>query len=158
MHGAKAPQVRNKATMRLVEAEARTLLERLGEPEPLGHPVEELLAVAAECREWLGVLREMVADLGTFTTEDHAAVERAGALVEIYERALDRTARLLVDMTKLDLESRRIELDAERARVMFDAIQTAFRAIGQAEQFDSFRVAFATAIRSASGAELGVGA
>ena len=110
MHGAKAPQVRNKATMRLVEAEARTLLERLGEPEPLGHPVEELLAVAAECREWLGVLREMVADLGTFTTEDHAAVERAGALVEIYERALDRTARLLVDMTKLDLESRRIQL------------------------------------------------
>jgi plasmid stability protein len=48
MHGAKAPQVRAAAFRRQVEAECRAQLERLGNPEPIGHPVEELVRLGPD--------------------------------------------------------------------------------------------------------------
>ncbi|HEX3840808.1 MAG TPA: hypothetical protein VHU85_08455 [Acidimicrobiales bacterium] len=118
-HGGAAPQVKAKAVERLVEAEARSMLERLGEPDQLGHPVDELLAVAAECRGWLAVLREMMADLGDLTRTDRNSVEREAAIVALYERALDRTGRLLVDMNRLDLEARQIQIANAEAVALF---------------------------------------
>lgn len=39
------------------------MLKRLGGPEPLGYPVDELLVIGAEARAWLEVLRKQVAQL-----------------------------------------------------------------------------------------------
>src|SRR5579875_2249447 len=47
-HGAGAPQVKRVAIMRQEEARARSMLARLGQPEPIGHPVQALLGLAAE--------------------------------------------------------------------------------------------------------------
>lgn len=121
-HGGGAPQVKARAMERMVEAEARSMLDRLGEPDQLGHPVDELLAVAAECRGWLAVLRQMVAEMGDLTRTDRNSVEREAAIVALYERALDRTGRLLVDMNRLDLEARKVQIAQSDAQAIFDVI------------------------------------
>src|SRR5579872_717905 len=84
IHGGGALQVRRKAYERLADRDARRMLRRLGQPEPLGHPVEELLAIAAEARAWLGVLRSRLAQLTSYETAALDGAERERATVVIY--------------------------------------------------------------------------
>ncbi len=114
MHGSKAPQVQAAVRRREEERHVRTLLERLGEPTPLGHPVEALIAVASESRAWLSVLRERLAELPDFDTLDRTGAE--SAVVALYERSLDRTGRMLHELARLDLDTRVAVLEEERVR------------------------------------------
>jgi hypothetical protein len=139
---------------RKVEAEARSMLDRLGEPDQLGHPVEELLAVAAECRGWLAVLREMVAEMGDLTSTDRNMVEREAAIVALYERALDRTGRLLVDMNRLDLDARRIRIAEADAQAIFAVIMAVLgnpELSFPANKVTRFRELFAEGLRDIDG-------
>ena len=107
--------------------------ERLGEPTPLGHPVEELLAFVAEAKSWLGVLRERLAELSDFESFDRTGAESERAVVALYETSLDSTAavprarlarprhprrraggdrvRLVLDLVLRVLESHDLDLD-----------------------------------------------
>jgi len=118
LHGGKSPQAQLAVARRDEEARARSLLERLGEPEPLGHPVEELLAIAEEARAWLVVLRERVDELHQLETVDRVGVERERALVGLYERALDRTAKMLADLIRLDLDARLVRVSETQAAML----------------------------------------
>lgn len=121
-HGGKSPQVQAAVTRREEEAHVRTLLERLGEPEPVGHPVEELLGIAAEAKSWLGVLRERLAELSQFDTHDRTGADKESAIVSLYERSLDRTGRLLHELARLDLDTRVAVLEEERARLVLTLV------------------------------------
>jgi hypothetical protein len=122
-HGGKAPQVKGRALERLESTRARSLLARLGEPEPIGHPVAELLAVAAELKAWQRILRERVAELVSFSTSDVMHIERERAVVTLYERSLDRTERILVDMMKLDLAERMARITKEQGRTIAELLK-----------------------------------
>lgn len=104
------------------EAHVRTLLERLGQPEAVGHPVEELLGIAAEATSWLGVLRERLAELSRFDSYDRAGAEKESAIVSLYERSLDRTGRLLHELARLDLDTRLALVEQERARLVLTLV------------------------------------
>ncbi|HXY44762.1 MAG TPA: hypothetical protein VEH29_11285 [Acidimicrobiales bacterium] len=134
MHGSRAPQVRRRAAERVLEAEGRALLARLGQPEPIGHPVEELLKVAAEDLAWLRVLRERLAELPLDTT-DRAGVEREAAVVSRYERALERNGRVLTEMARMDVEVRLRRLDEARAEVISRALQAAISRSGLPSEY-----------------------
>ncbi len=99
-HGGKSPQVQAAIRRRTEEPHCRTLLERLGEPEPVGHPVEELLGIASEAKSWLGVLRERPSELRSFESHDRTGAEQEKAVVSLYERALDRTGRILHELAR----------------------------------------------------------
>jgi hypothetical protein len=121
-HGGKSPQVQAAVTRREEERHVRTLLERLGEPEPVGHPVEELLGIAAEAKSWLGVLRERLSELSRFDTHDRTGADKESAIVSLYERSLDRTGRMLHELARLDLATRVAVLEEERARLVLDLV------------------------------------
>lgn len=160
MHGGGAPQVRAAAKQRAVEAAAREEVARRwtsGEDGPVADPLEQLARVAGEIVAFKDYLRERVEKLeDTLTywterayddgTELHtAAVENVRAVVAAYERALDRTAKVLATMVKLDLQGRMVAIREEQATMIVDAIRA-----GLAE------VDMATAVRS--GAEAAIAA
>lgn len=132
-HGGASPQVKRKAKERLADKQAQldaaNLLARLGSPEPLGHPVEELLALGAEVRAWQAVVRHRVADLSEVSRGDAMARLRESATIALYERSLDRSAKLLADLARLDLDIRLVRLrEAEGqlvARIVTSALNQA---------------------------------
>jgi hypothetical protein len=94
------------------------MLARLGEPDPLGDPVEELLALGAEILAWLSVVRERLTELQDFSAMDGALIDRERALVSIYGQALDRGERVLTSLAKLGLEERRVRLSESQAALL----------------------------------------
>jgi len=139
-HGGKSPQAQRAVVRRDEEAHALTILERLGRPEPLGHPIEELLALGAEVRAWQRILRERVSGLHQLSSWDRQGSEQERAVVTLYERSLDRTARLLTDLARLDLDTRLVRLAEADARILFDCLAEAIQAVGLSdEQAERFR-------------------
>jgi hypothetical protein len=125
------------------------MLDRLGKPKPLGHPVEELLAIGAEVRAWLGITRERLAELSSLTSVDGSGVERERALVTVYERALDRAARVLTELARLGLEERLIRVEEVRARQLLAAVVDALdRAAVPVHYRESFRRELAAGLRA----------
>jgi hypothetical protein len=129
------------------------LLERLGEPEPVGHPVEELVKVAAEAKSWLAVLRERLAELQSFESHDRTGAEQEKAVVSIYERALDRTGRKLHELARLDLDTRLAVIEQERARLVLNLVLRVLEASDlnlDARQITTARARVAVELRSLS--------
>jgi hypothetical protein len=149
LHAGSTPTVSRGAHRKAIEAEARLMLDRLGKPKPLGHPVEELLAIGAEVRAWLGITRERLAELSSLTSVDGSGVERERALVTVYERALDRAARVLTELARLGLEERLIRVEEVRARQLLAAVVDALdRAAVPVHYRESFRRELAAGLRA----------
>ncbi len=150
-HGGLTPQAKAGAMVRSEEREARKMLvKRLESPEPIQHPVYELLSLAAELREWQSLLRERVGELSELTQEDMMGVDRERALVTLYTRALDQNAKLLVDMAKLDLATRSLRLQQSAAQDVMEAVAMAIKRAGLAEHEDRIRAELAAALREKS--------
>lgn len=130
LHGGKAPQVVHAAAVRQVERQAGAILDRLGTPEPIGSPVEELLAQASLARQWQTALLEMVTALPDVTQTDALGVERLRAVAEAFERSLGRTAKVLADLSKLDLEGRRVRIQERQSLAVVAAINAAMKRTG----------------------------
>lgn len=85
---------------------AMKALARLGEAKPVGDPLERLLQLAGEQDQWLSVIRERVEDLRALTQTGNDGIEREKALVLVYERALERVTKTLVEVARLGIEER----------------------------------------------------
>jgi hypothetical protein len=129
-HFGNTPNHVKRAAMQATEAEARAMLERLGEPDPLGDPVDEYLSVGAETKAFMGVLREQVAHHRHLATTDVMNVERERATVILYERALDRCAKVLSDLVRLNLEERRTRVGEIRGAKIVHALEVALADAG----------------------------
>lgn len=107
----------------LAERGAATSLAEQGY-EPIGHPVDELLDLAAKVKALMGHWAAKVAELqgvegeGIRYRSEHEQ-EQLRSEVALYERSIDRLGRLLTDLAKLGLEERRTRLEeADRERVV----------------------------------------
>lgn len=148
-HGGALPSARLKAAETLEDREVRRILaDELENPEPIEHPVYELLKLAAEVKAGQRAVRRRMVELSELTQEDKLGVERERALVGIYERYLDRNAKLLVDMAKLDLKARALALQAETAREVLAAVSEALRRTGLAAHDEEVRAELASVLRS----------
>ena len=127
MHGSRAPQVRAKAAERIVEAEARTLLDRIGH-EPVTDPVGALSELAGEVVALKDILGEKVVELREWTYSDKPGREDVRAVLGAYERALDRCHRVLEGMTRLDLEARLVRLSEAQADLLERVIEAVITA------------------------------
>lgn len=94
--------------------------------EPIGNPVSELLTLCAEAKTFKDILADQLPALAEFETIDDRGARRIRAIVEAYERAVDRLGRFLTDMVRLDLEARLVRiqsLEVERVgKAVLDAL------------------------------------
>lgn len=154
LHGGSTPNGTAAAARTLETTRARGILERLEAPEPIEHPVYELLKLAAETTAWQRILRERMAELQELTSSDRFDVDRERAVVRLYGESLDRSARLLVDMAKLDLAAKAQSIQAAQAQHIITAVATALHQAGLAEHEQTVRQHLATLLRGNSPAAL----
>lgn len=95
-----------------------TIGERLSKPGPIAPPEVEVLMLAGEMKEWAGVMREKISDLNTFDITDAAGIEHARALVELYERALDRYSELIQFMIKIGVRERVVAIQEQQGQAL----------------------------------------
>lgn len=130
LHGGSMPNHVTHAARVATEAEARGLLERLGRPDPIGDPVEELLDLGAEVRAYLTVLRERLSELRDFSSTDVTMIDREKALVRLYGENLDRTHRVLADLARLGLDERLVRVREVQTSRLLVAVTRALEQLG----------------------------
>jgi hypothetical protein len=132
---------RKSATMNLVEMQAADRLaalmsehgERLMRPDPIGNPLSELLELAAEIKAGKEMLREAVQVLWAMNKIRYAhskAGEQLRVEILLYERALERFAKILIDISKLKIEERLAGIRQQTADMLERALDMALEESG----------------------------
>lgn len=130
-HGGRAPQVKQKAAERVLEGEAQKANDRyLRNSQPVADPLTALLEIAGEITGFKDFLAGRLADLGPESWRyEGVAAEQLRAEVALYERALDRTAKVLVDINKLGLEERQTRLAERQSNLLHATIARVLAAL-----------------------------
>jgi hypothetical protein len=163
VHGAGSSITREFSAVRGVENRAAATLQeimaahgdRLLNPPGIGSPLDELLELAAEIKAMKEMLRDTVAAMvqrGTLRYAHSKAGEQFRAEILLYERALERYAKLLLDISKLNIDDRLQGIREEQLRMLEQALNMALEAshVGLDGQI-SARTAFRANIRVIQG-------
>lgn len=138
------------AARELFQRQARELLARLGEPEPLINPVLRLQELAGEADRWLEVCRAQVQALdGDFSVETVMQGEQIRAVVREYTAAIDRLHKIGADLVRLNLEERAQRLDEAQSRLVWQAVDRGLRdgLVGHPELYGAVRESIGRAAR-----------
>lgn len=79
------------------------------------NPLEELLKLAAEVTRWKDICHSMVGHLEEIRYRSGKSGEQVRAEITLYERSMDRAARILADITRLGIEARLASVNEETA-------------------------------------------
>lgn len=122
VHGGSAPQVKAAAARRLAESKARRALDDVGVRE-VDNPLHELRALTGEVVAWKDALANHVAALeDRYRYSDAKGAEQLRAEVALYERAMDRAAKLLETWARLGLDAMLAEADLRVRDAQRDAL------------------------------------
>jgi hypothetical protein len=125
-HGGKAP----RADVVVRETLAIRGMEALRDPvRPVVDPLTDLLEVAARSRRLMEVMEDQVSALKAMRYGGQSG-EQTRAELAAYERSLDRCARILADIVKLDLEARLVRVSEVQAAHVITAFHAALEAAG----------------------------
>ena len=113
-HGGTAPQIVAAVARREEEAQAVQILGKQG-VDPVKHPVEELLDLVAIAKTLQRILGDRM----------DAATDLSSAEYQAWERSFDRFSKLLIDLSKLGLEGRKVAIDEARATLAGERIHAA---------------------------------
>lgn len=151
VHGGSAPQVLRKAAVRQIEAKVVGLADKYArDAGPVSDPLRALMDIAGEISGFKDFIGERVAELRSESWRyEGTSSEQVRAEVALYERAMDRTVRVLVDIAKLNLEERMVKLTEQQGEVIFRVMSRVFDRIGlTAEQNAEARRVAAEELRS----------
>jgi hypothetical protein len=110
-HGGSAPQVQRAAARRLAEADAAAVLKLADvEVTAIDDPLSKLAEVAAMAAAWMDHIAPKLDDLESWTGHNDAGTEHIRAMVALFERAMDRCAKLLADWVRLGFDERMVAL------------------------------------------------
>ena len=123
MHLGNTPRHLIKHERNAVVAEVRSLAERLGEPEPIGDPIVELYKLTGKIKQWEQIATEKMSELEDLTSFDRQGVERARAMVEVWERAVDRAAATYASLTKLGIMQHKADLEEQHAKLLYSIVR-----------------------------------
>lgn len=118
-HGGKTPRALAAAERRLAEEEATRQVARLqGTRGSLTLPdvYRELLSTAGLAVAWQDVLRTRVEALEDYSTVNGLGSPVVRADVQLFERAMDRAAKVLELVGRLDLDSRLARITEDQGR------------------------------------------
>lgn len=133
--------------MVLEEAQARSLLSRLSSPVAIEHPIYELLELAAEMKAFKEELRDRLTELNEYETTDKLNAQREKAVVLLYERSLDRLSRHLVELAKLDIQTKSLRLQQSAAQEVMEGLVKALHRVGLGDYEEAIRTEFAKVLR-----------
>lgn len=151
-HGGLSPQVRAKAAERLLEARVAGEIAKRGW-EPVTDPLGAFADLVGEVWAFKELCREKLAELRTWDYEDLKGGQDIRPVVAVYERALDRAGKQLVDMLRIGLTADALRTAKERpSREQADALGNVLdRVLGAleltAEQRDRVPAALADALK-----------
>jgi hypothetical protein len=128
-HGGRSPQAKRKAAERLAEARARAELERWrpDDPEPLADPYDALLRLAAQADDWRKFLAVRVAELQDELRYGHRAGEQVRAEIVLFGQAMDRCAKILESIAKLNIAERQVRVREAEVLLMAEGIRAILR-------------------------------
>jgi len=133
VHGGKAPAVKAKALQRVAAAEAESFVAQqvdIRGPLTLGDVYRELLRTAALAVEWRNILESKVAELNAWRYEAFGpGTEQLRSEVALFERAMDRTAKVLELIARLDIDARAKALDEHQGQLVATAMQRILNAL-----------------------------
>lgn len=124
-HGGSIQRVKAAARRRLAEQVARQQLAEL-EVEPLGNPLDELLALAARekaIEAWFAA-KVSALDLDDMRYRSDHGLEQLRAELALWERARDRLGRWLGSLIRLGLDEKKARLTEVQARIIGDMFET----------------------------------
>lgn len=132
-HGGNSPVVREAAQRRLhtrtVEASARATLAHYG-IESIEDPLDELGKLASESRAMLDALAGRVNSLEDLAVYDEKRAPHLRVEIEMYERAMDRTHRLLDSLVKHGYTERQVKLAESEALLVAGVIRRVISSLG----------------------------
>ena len=111
MHGGVLNPVKVKE--RQIVAKVNGELQRRGW-DPVTDPLAELADLAGEILEFKELCREQINHLESWVGYNQDEEEFARALVQAYERSLDRSGKILLDMSRLGLDAAALQAARER--------------------------------------------
>jgi hypothetical protein len=120
-HGGGSPQARRKAAENLLQIQLLKLVPDPDDRAPITDHIEELFQLAEEIKAVKDTLAVMVNDLADIGYRGGLQYDEDGRLVGVgteqtraeftaYERSLERLGKMLVDIAKLDLDTRRLKI------------------------------------------------
>jgi hypothetical protein len=122
-HGGAAPQVRAAAERRLAEQQAAASIADVV-VAPIENPLEALAQVAEEA---LAFQRHAAAKVAELTSLEDVApatrVEYLRPLVALYERSIDRSAKLLADWVRLGFDERMVAMNERQAALVAEVVR-----------------------------------
>jgi hypothetical protein len=129
-HGGTAPQVRHAATRRVAEAQAVVAARRHLDAEtlsPITDPSEALQLLASEVLAGKNFFRARIADPQCLEDRNGSgpAPDRLQAELALYERALDRSIRVLEGIARLNVEDRLVALRSRISAAQADKVKAA---------------------------------
>lgn len=149
-HGGRAPAVRAAADRRLAEQEATREVARLTDargPLTLPDVYREMLTTAGDAVAWQSILRERVGSLDDYSSTAMGA-EQVRADVVLFERAMDRTAKVLELVARLDLDARISNIVQRDVEILVGIVKRARDSVGLTpEQSAAFDAAMAEELR-----------
>lgn len=107
--------------------------EKLLRPDPLADPLSELLDMAAEMKALKDVLRDITAGLmvdNKIRYQHNKAGEMARMEILLYERAVERFVKVLIDISKLKIEDRLAGVREQTAAMLERALDAALEDSG----------------------------
>ena len=126
IHGAKAPQAQAAAVQRIAQAEAEAwLLEHIKDAPPmtsLREVYDELLAVAGTAAAWRKVMQERVSEMQSLGYQGITG-EQIKAEVVLFERALDRSAKIMDLIARLNIDERKQAIDEQTGAKVAEGIR-----------------------------------
>ena len=133
MHGGSAPQARAAAAARLrvqkIEADANADLAHIG-LEPVDDPLGELSRLAGASSALMEALGKRVNALQELSEYDAKNSPTIRAEVQMYERAMDRTHRLLDSLVKHGYAERQIQIQESEAMLVAGVLRRVIAALG----------------------------
>lgn len=155
-HGGKSPRVKRAAQRRLAEQEATREVARLSDargPMTLTDVYREMLNTAGLAVAWRDVLEGKVSELEGYAGTNGIGSEQVRADVVLFERAMDRTAKVLELIARLDLDTRMAQISAQQGEQVAGALRAGLDAARlSAGQREAAEAAMLAELRRIAGA------
>lgn len=127
MHGGVSPTVKQKVARDRVESRLRGLVESM-DMGPVHDPLTALKELAGEVVGWKDVMRLQVQELEALDVSTEYG-ETAKAVVQLFERAMDRAGEFLFKIARLNIDERLAAVTESQAKMIedgfFDALDEA---------------------------------
>lgn len=156
LHGGSTGTQVVAAERQRIEVQARRLLADLGDAEPVTDPLGELQRLAGEILGLKNIAGRLVDGLDSLRYTAANGTEQLRAEVGVYERAVDRTERVLTSMVRLGTEERQTRLAEAQAAVVVAVLSGALDDAGvTGEVAQRVREALAVRLRAVTAGERG---